>query len=257
MADSPGRNWLESIAGAARIAGALVTPMLRARRARWGATDAELARAYPGDEWVPHPQWGWTHAVTIHAPAAEVWPWVVQIGQGRGGFYSYEGLENLVGCNIHNADRILPEFQDLAVGDGIRLHPQTPPLPVALVEPGRALVVHALSDTSSGRPFELTEGMPAAYSNMLWTFFLDEQDDGTTRLISRTRYDYSPSFANKLMYGPALLEPISHVMDCKMLLGIKERVEAAPGGVSIRAGWTGWRSRDLSAGTDVEGSTSQ
>ena len=226
MADSKSKMVFESFAGAARVAGALLTPMLRARRARWGATDAELARTYPGDDRVPHPKWGWTHAVTIHAPAAEVWPWVVQIGQGRGGFYSYEGLENLVNCDIHNADCILPEFQDLAVGDGIRLHPQMPPLPITHVEPGRALVIHALSDTSSGQPFEPAVGMPETYSNMVWSFFLDEPGDDTTRLISRTRYDYSPSFSNKLMYGPALLEPIGHVMDCKMLLGIKERVEA-------------------------------
>jgi hypothetical protein len=71
LTSSTGKEWLESIAGAARIAAALVTPMLRARRARWGATDAELARAYPGDDVVPNPKWGWSHAVTVHAPAAE------------------------------------------------------------------------------------------------------------------------------------------------------------------------------------------
>lgn len=225
MARSRVTSWFVSITGAVRIAGALVTPMLRNRRARWGATGAELARAYPGDEWVPNAKWGWTHAVTIDAPARDVWPWVVQIGQGRGGFYSYEGLENLAGCNIRNADHILPEFQELAMGDSIRLHPEMPPLPVAHVEPGRALVIHALSDTRSGRPFEPAEGTPDNYSNMVWTFFLDERADGTTRLISRTRYDYSPGLANKLMFGPALLEPIGHVMDVKMLLGVKERAE--------------------------------
>ena len=226
MAKGKSQKWLESIAGAARIAGALVTPMLRARRARWGATDADLARVYPGDDLVPNPKWGWTHAVTLHARAAEAWPWVVQIGQGRGGFYSYEGLENLAGCDIHNADFVLPEFQDLAAGDSIRLHPEVPPLPIVLVERDRVIVIHALSDTSRGQPFEPADGVPENYSNMTWVFFLNEQEGGTTRLISRTRYDYSPSFANKLMYGPVLLEPIGHVMDCRMLLGIKERVEA-------------------------------
>lgn len=237
MANNRGTTWLESLAGAARIAAALVTPMLRGRRARWGATDAELARTYPGDELVPQPKWGWTHAVTIHAPAAEVWPWVVQIGQGRGGFYSYEKLENLVGCDIHNADTILPQHQDLKEGDGIRLHPQVPPLPVAVVEPERAIVIHALSDTSSGQPFQPPEGppsdapsdLPETYSNMFWTFFLEEQGDGRTRLISRTAYDYSPGLTNTLMFGPALIEPIGHVMDCKMLLGIKARAEAHAG----------------------------
>lgn len=226
---SRGTTWSETLAGAARIAGALLTPMLRGRRARWGATEAELARTYPGDEWVPEPRWGWTHAITIDAPAAEVWPWVVQIGQGRGGFYSYQRLENLAGCDIENADAILPEYQDLAVGGSIRLHPQMPPLPIVLVEPERAIVIHVLSDTSSSGPFEPAEGTPESYSNMAWTFFLDERGDDTTRLISRTRYDYSPGLSNALMYGPALLEPIGHVMDCKMLLGIKERAEARSG----------------------------
>ena len=228
-----GKTWGENLGGALRVAGALLTPMLRGRRARWGASEAELARRYPGDELVPEPKWGWTHAVTIRAPAAEVWPWVVQMGQGRGGFYSYQRLENLVGCDIHNADRILPEFEDLEAGDGIRLHPDVPPLPVAVVEPGRAIVIHALSDTSSGEPFQPAEGgaegPPESYSNMIWTFFLEEQGDGTTRLISRTAYDYSSGLGQSLMYGPALVGSIGHVMDCKMLLGIKARVEAGAG----------------------------
>jgi len=151
-------------------------------------------------------------------------------GVALGGADRAGALENLAGCDIHNADTILPEFQDLAAGDSIRLHPQMPPLPIAVVEPERAIVIHALSDTSSGQPFVPPEGtpsgMPETFSNMVWAFFLDEQGDGTTRLISRTRYDYSPGLSNALMYGPTLLEPIGHVMDCKMLLGIKARVEA-------------------------------
>ena len=97
----------------------------------------------------------------------------MQIGQGRGGFYSYEWLENLIGCDIHNADRILPEFQDLKIGDGIRLHPQMPPMPVEVLEPGRAFVLHG--DTRQGGP---SPTMPKGYSNLSWLFFVEEVSAG-------------------------------------------------------------------------------
>ncbi|MEK8226829.1 hypothetical protein NKG05_13190 [Oerskovia sp. M15] len=77
----------------------------------------------PGDELVPAADVVATRAITIAAPPREVWRWVLQLGQGRGGFYSYEWLENLVGCEIRNADRIEPQWQRLAVGDEVRLHP--------------------------------------------------------------------------------------------------------------------------------------
>ena len=98
----------------------LLRPLVLRRLRRWGATTAELQRPLPGDDLVPHSRAGYTQAITIRAPVAAVWPWLVQIGQGRGGFYSYEGLENLVGCDIHNAERVLPEFQILASGDLLR-----------------------------------------------------------------------------------------------------------------------------------------
>ena len=193
------------------IAVALLTPFLRSRYRKWGATDADVTRSLPGDDLVPHPKGGYTHAITIRASAADVWPWLVQMGQGRGGFYSYEFLENLVGCDIHNADRIIPELQHLDVGDGVRLHPKAPPLPVAAIEPGRVIVLY---------PREFTQNGSA------WVFFLDELDEGTTRLIARFRFDYKPSPGNKLGYN-FFLEPISCLMQRKMLLGIKQQAEAA------------------------------
>ncbi len=125
------------------MAFALLTAFLQSRRNRWGANDTELGRSLPGDELLTEPRWMWTHAITVNAPVDRIWPWLVQIGQGRGGFYSYEFLENLAGCDIHNASRIIPEMQTLKVGDGIKLHPKAPPLPVALIEPHQALVLHA------------------------------------------------------------------------------------------------------------------
>lgn len=210
MADSKFKYIGEGIVGAAAIAVVLLTPLLQARLARWGATDAEVRHSLPGDDLVPHPKVGYTYAITINTPAAKIWPWLVQIGQGRGGFYSYEFLENMVGCQIHNADRIIPEFQHLEVGDGVRLHPKAPPLPVAAIEPGRVIVLYAGE---------------YAQNAITWVFFLDELDEGTTRLIARFRFDCKPSLGNMLGYG-FFLEPISCLMQRKMFLGIKRRAEA-------------------------------
>jgi len=127
-------------AGAAALAAYILG--VRPWYLRWGATEAEFEVPLPGDEIIPRPRHRDTHAITVRAPVVDVWPWLVQMGQGRGGFYSYDWLENLIGCDIHNADQIFPDFQSLRVGDSVRLHPKAPPLPVAIVEPCRALVLN-------------------------------------------------------------------------------------------------------------------
>src|SRR6478735_5931773 len=123
--------------GTVTVAAAAV---LRARQRRWGATDDEVNRTLPGDDLISHADLTATRAITIHATAAQVWPWIAQLGQGRGGFYSYDFLENLVGCDIHSADHVEPDWQSIAVGDEIRLHPEVG-LTVALLERGRSLVL--------------------------------------------------------------------------------------------------------------------
>lgn len=111
---------------------------IRPRHLRWGATAEEVKMPLPGDELLEHPKLNATHAITIDAPVADVWPWLVQVGQNRAGFYSYTWLENLVGCAMHNANQIVPEWQELKVGDEVWLHPKAPPLKVLAIEPGRA-----------------------------------------------------------------------------------------------------------------------
>ena len=121
-------NAVEALLGAIQVASVLIAaPVLRAWYNRWGATEEETRRALPGDELVTLSQMGYTRSVVIHAPATRVWQWLVQIGQGRGGMYSYDGLENLAGCNIHMVDRIVPELQELKTGDLIRLGPKVYP----------------------------------------------------------------------------------------------------------------------------------
>ena len=102
----------------------------RRKANRWGATDAEVARPIPGDELSERAAFTATRAISIAASRDHVWPWIAQIGQGRGGFYSYTALENLLGCEMENADRIYPEWQALERGDEIRMHPKAPPLEV-------------------------------------------------------------------------------------------------------------------------------
>lgn len=185
---------------------------LRKWRTTWGTTLAEQQRSYPGDELIPAPGWRYTHGVTIEAEPQDVWPWIVQIGQGRGGFYSYDGLENLIGCHITNTDAIRPEYQHLEVGDTIRLHPKAPPIPVALIKPCEHLVLFAQN----------TETNEAT----VWGFHLTPAGRGRTRLIERGGSAYGRSLKSRLSFGPALLEPISFVMSRKMLLTIKKRAAA-------------------------------
>lgn len=189
---------------------------LRGWYRRWGATDAEVQSALPGDELVPHPRLVTTRAITIRAPAADVWPWLVQIGQGRGGFYSYTRLENLTGCNIHNADCIVEELQHLEVGDKIYLAPKESGAPffeVAAIYPRQALVLRG-----GGAPSD-------AEMQTSWTFFLAEQPEGTTRLIARYRMDYPPHLLNRVVWE-GILDPVFFMMERGMLRGIRQRAEA-------------------------------
>lgn len=210
-----GTALLENLAGLLAILFALVTPFLRPLRKRWGATEEEVIGPHPGDGLVPDPQWTATHAVTIDAPPERVWPWVVQVGQGRGGFYSYQRLENLAGCKIVNTDRVLAEHQTLREGDPIRLHADIPPMSVAIVDAPRALV---LFGNPSG------DDDPVGLSST-WAFLLRLQPDGATRLLSRTRYHHGKNLQSRLMGGPLLIEPLSFVMEKKMLRVIKRLAE--------------------------------
>lgn len=194
-------------------AAAAAIAFLRGRYLRWGATDEEANMAVAGDELLPDADLTATRAVTVRAAAAGVWPWIAQLGQGRGGFYSYDFLENLVGCDIHSADRIVPEWQAINVGDQVNLHPEVGLL-VALVDPERVLVLRG--GVPMGRtqpPYDFT-----------WAFILRPGPAGASRLLVRERYSYSRRWA------PLLVEPvelISFVMSQRMLRGIRERAERA------------------------------
>jgi hypothetical protein len=225
MAGSKLNNIWDGICGASAIAFALVTPFLRFQRVKWGATEAELKKSLPGDDLMPHAKWQYTNAITIDAPVAAVWKWLVQMGQGRGGFYSYEGLENMVGCDIHNVGCILPEFQSLNAGEEIKLHPQGPGYPVAIVESERVIVLHG--DTRVGGSPVPVSIKPGDYFASVWIFFIEKIDAQKTRFITRFKSDYGKGFKNSIFYGACLVEPVSTVMQKKMIRGIKQKAELA------------------------------
>ena len=195
---------------AAGTAAVLYRWALRPWQRTWGTTRAEARRPLPGDALVPRADYETTRAIGIDAPADAVWPWLVQLGQGRGGFYSYDWLENFFGLDIHSSDRIVSEWQEVDLGDPVRMAPPdqfdgTARMEIALIEPGRALVLRS--------PDEAPANQAAS-----WAFVLDPVDEATTRLIVRTRMMTTPAMR-------LLLDPAHFIMERKMLRGIKQRAE--------------------------------
>jgi hypothetical protein len=184
----------------------------------WGATKGEVKKTLPGDELCPDAASVATRAITIHAPAEEVWPWLAQIGQDRGGFYSYSWLENLVGAKIHNASRILPKLPALTVGDSVWMTPSSRyggkgRVKVAMIEAGRYLVLVSLDDFEAiTRAGEAREGT--------WAFILEPIDDHTTRLLIRSRSGRTASLDRFVVF-----DPIHFILERKMMLGIRQRAE--------------------------------
>ena len=181
-------------------------PLWRRWCLTWGATDDEANGPLPGDELLARPAIVTTRAVLVDAKPAAIWPWLVQMGAGRGGVYTYDWIENLFGLGIHSVDTILPEFQDLKVGDAQRLGDRGAVLRVAVLEPEKSLVLR--SDDG----------------NWVWAFVLVPAATGT-RLISRNRILAPGTPAMTRMLYEYVMEPGSLVMERKMLLGIKQRAE--------------------------------
>jgi hypothetical protein len=175
---------------------------LRGRILTWGATEQEALARLPGDELLEDADGLATRAVAINAPASAVWPWLVQMGPSpRGGAYTYDWIENLLGLNMHSADRVLSEFQHPEIGETIRYGSNS--MRIELIDPERAFA------------WRSEDG------NWVWIFSLREER-GVTRLISRNRFRLPTLLA---CVGMLLMEPASLVMERKMLLGIKERAE--------------------------------
>lgn len=176
--------------------------LIRPWHLRWGATDEEVERSMPGDDVVEDPTFNATRAVTIEARPEEIWPWLVQVGFGRAGWYSYDWVDNL---GRPSAERIIPELQELRVGDVVPMGPGGVGMRVRAFDPNRWLLWGGDDGKST------------------WAWGLYPIDDGRTRLISRVRLAYhwtSPAIVFDL-----LLDVGDIVMMRKMMLGIKRRAE--------------------------------
>jgi len=216
--------FLEGIVGAGVVATMMIlSPLVRRWYRRWGASDAEVTRMLPGDEFVPHPKSQINCAITINASVAQVWPWFVQLGCQRGGWYSYDLLDN---GGAPSADRIIPEYQHLRVGEVVKAVPNGSfGFPVAAILPFKALVLAGTMDTRSGNPSYPNDPKLEAYFSGDQTFFMESLGAERTRLTYRMRTDWNASPLNNLIYV-GILEPISFSMGRKMLLNLKQRAES-------------------------------
>jgi hypothetical protein len=204
-------NRKARIAGGAAlvaVAAAAAYPVpLRRWYLTWGARCAEVDRVLPGDELLPAPDILTTRAISIDAPPAAVWPWLVQMGSGRGGAYTYDWIENVLGLGMHSADRILPQFQHLEVGDMLPVGPRGPGMRAEVVDAEQSLV------------FRSEDG------SWVWIFALFVEN-GETRLVSRNRIATPDASTAGRLVNRWVMEPGSLVMERKMLIGIKQRAEA-------------------------------
>jgi hypothetical protein len=202
------RGALGAAAGLALAVGveAATYPRWRQWCLAWGATTDEAARELPGDGLLADPDIVSTRAIWIDAPSRSIWPWLVQMGPGRGGAYTYDWIENLCGLGMHSTDDILPQYQDLKVGDAQQLGARGPQLRVAVLEPERSMVLR--SDDG----------------NWVWAFSLVPAVLGT-RLISRNRIAVPGASRLVRAMTTYVMEPGSLIMERKMLLGLKQRAE--------------------------------
>jgi len=198
---------------------------VRPKLLRWGATAAELAAPYPGADIIPGSRRTATMAVTIDAPPSAIWPWLAQMGCDRAGWYSWDRLDN---GGVPSAERVNPEWQDVAVGDRWSSVPSGSTwFEVAAVEAQRFLALRASIDISRGRPFDVSRMRPRLYSDSTWAFLLEELPGERTRLVvsgyAADRPHRLLALANFLVW-----EPAHWVMQTRQFANLRRRAEGGP-----------------------------
>ena len=214
---------LNGLEGIIVIITCYLTFFFKPLRDRWGLSKTEVDIPLPVDEVVAKPKSQYSHAVIINAPVNCVWPWIAQIGQGRGGFYSYEVLENITGLNISNSEEILLDYQHPKVGDLIPFGPKDA-YPLIYCNYNQGMAIENWYDLDAKKVYDPKLYSPKNYLHLTWLWYVESQGANCSRFISRNRIDYSSSFKSKLMFG-FLTEPVIFAMDRKMCLGIKKRAE--------------------------------
>jgi hypothetical protein len=209
---------------AASTAPVFYASWIRPRMRSWGATQAETTRTFPGDELIPDPNVGATMGTTLPARPEKVWPWLVQMGGGRGGWYSWDWVDNK---GEPSADRIVPEWQDLEVGQHIQRPPKSPTnwWTVVILEPNRTLVLQSSYDLF-GQSFDPRTGpVPWASTEGTWGFYLNEAPKGRTRLVVRTRSRSRPPLLTRPL-GLLVGEPVHFIMQTRQFHNLRTRTAA-------------------------------
>jgi hypothetical protein len=216
-----GRKLVAGAAMAAAVYGVWVRPRLM----RWGATDDGVTEPYPGAEIVPEGRRAATMAVTIEAPPEQVWPWLVQMGWNRGGWYSWDRLDN---AGRPSAKQIHPEWQNLAVGDHVQGWSPgglLAPWEVAALEPNRFLGLHKLTDLR-GRSLDPRQPRPSAYMEGLWGFLLKEMPGRRTRLVIGGYQAVRPRWIERYVFSWSSI-PVVWIMQACTLAVLKRSIEQA------------------------------
>src|ERR1019366_7032617 len=203
------KRYAMSVLGGGVMAGAVATYLGVGRKPclTWGATPEDVTRTMPGDDLLSTPDILSTRAIAIDASPSSIWPWLVQMGSGKGGVYTYDWIENLFGLHMHSVDEILPQFQNRKVGDVEQLGKNGPRLRVNILDAERAMVLHSED------------------SNWVWAFCLYPVGPDRTTLVSRNRIAMPAAGRLQRAVGVLVMEPGSLIMERKMLLGIKRRAE--------------------------------
>jgi hypothetical protein len=219
------RFLYEGVEGVVLLVLIVVTwPISRRWLATWGSTSSEQSAEWPGDRFVTDPEVINTRAVSVGAAPATVWPWIAQFGLGKAGFYSYELLERVVGIPVRNIESVLPQFQRLEVGDEVLLHPRSPGIPVAEVQPGR-LVCFGVSP-------ELEDRFERLQPNRTWSMYLTPAGEGSTRLVLRSCIEPLREATLVRRVGRSIEEAIDFLMEQRMLRSVRRLCERSVGGAS-------------------------
>jgi hypothetical protein len=214
------RRWLTTVAEVLVLL-ALLIVALRPWYMKWGATESELQRLYPGDQLAPNVLSVATRAITIQSPPTQVWPWIAQVGEDRAGFYSYTWLENLFLADMHNADRINSQWQTRQLGDTVWLtrkdrYQGTARTVIAMYEPGHSMVLVSPRDYEKLAQY----GPPI---DGAWAFIVEPEGKNASRLIMRSRGRSKGLLKRAFDY--LVFDPVHFIMERGMMLGIKERAE--------------------------------
>jgi len=214
---SIGRFAIESLEGLMLFFVVLTAwPIVRQWLRDWGSSEGERSRRWPGDELAANAVEVFTRAVSVDAEPEAIWPWLVQFGLGKAGFYSYELLERVAGIPVRNVEEIMPEHQSLEVGDEIKLHPNAPGIPVGKIEAGRHLCFGVAPEE---------EGAELPDPRRSWSMYVEPQAKGGCRLVLRSCLEAlrMPTLGKRV--GLAVEVPVDFIMEQRMLRTIKRLAE--------------------------------